>query len=110
VREQDSNPAPIDQAVAYGYTLGNLSGIGYPSGRQLGMSWVDGEVTGITLGGAPLITQRWKLKREKELLRGRTAWDAKWLPGRHAGMSGEFQSLNSINKLEEKMKKQGCCP
>jgi hypothetical protein len=29
-----SNAAPID-----------LSGISYPSGRQLGLSWVDGEVT-----------------------------------------------------------------
>lgn len=28
-----------------------------PSGRQLGLSWVDGEATGITLAGAPLITQ-----------------------------------------------------
>jgi YD repeat-containing protein len=52
-----SNPAPIDQMVAYGYTLGNLSGISYPSSRQLGLTWVDGEVTGITLGGMPLITQ-----------------------------------------------------
>jgi RHS repeat-associated protein len=30
---------------------------------------------------------RWRLKREEDLLRARQAWDAKWLPGRHAGMS-----------------------
>ena len=52
-----SNTTQLTQTVGYGYTLGNLSGIGYPSGRQLGLSWVDGEVTGITLGGTPLITQ-----------------------------------------------------
>jgi hypothetical protein len=39
------------------YTLGNLSGIGYPSSRQLGLTCVDGEVKEITLGGMPLITQ-----------------------------------------------------
>jgi len=54
---------------------------------------------------------RWKLKREEDLLRSRRAWDAKWLPGRHAGMSGEVQSENAIKKLKEKMKNQGCdCP
>jgi RHS repeat-associated protein len=52
-----SNAVPINQTVGYGYTLGNLSGISYPSSRQLGLSWVDGEVTEITLGGTPLITQ-----------------------------------------------------
>ena len=54
---------------------------------------------------------RWRLKREEDLLRARQAWDAKWLPGRHAGMSGEIQSNNAIQKLRDKMKQQGCdCP
>jgi hypothetical protein len=54
---------------------------------------------------------RWKLKREEDLLRARQAWDAKWLPGRHAGMNGEIQSQNAIRKIKEKMKNQGCdCP
>jgi hypothetical protein len=53
----------------------------------------------------------WEVKREENLLRARQAWDAKWLPGRHAGMSGETQSLNRIKKLKEKMKTLGCkCP
>ena len=53
----------------------------------------------------------WKLKREEDLLRARQAWDAKWLPGRHAGMHGEIQSQNAIRRLKEKMKQQGCdCP
>ena len=51
---------------------------------------------------------RWRLKREEDLLRARQAWDAKWLPGRHAGMNGEIQSQNAIRKLKEKMKQQGC--
>jgi len=50
---------------------------------------------------------RWRLKREEDLLR----WDAKWLPGRHAGMNGEMQSQNAIRNLKEEMKKKGCdCP
>lgn len=54
---------------------------------------------------------RWRLKREEELLRARREWDAKWLPGRHAGMNGEIQSENAIRKLREKLKQQGCdCP
>jgi len=38
-----SNTAWLTLTVIYSYTLGNLSGIGYPSSRQLGMGWVDGE-------------------------------------------------------------------
>jgi RHS repeat-associated protein len=54
---------------------------------------------------------RWRLKREEDLLRARQAWDAKWLPGRHAGMSGEIQSQNAIKRIKDKMKQQGCdCP
>ena len=54
---------------------------------------------------------RWRLKREEDLLRARQAWDAKWLPGRHAGMNGEIQSNNAIRKIKDKMKQQGCnCP
>ncbi|KQW00928.1 hypothetical protein ASC98_06305 [Rhizobacter sp. Root1238] len=52
-----SNTTPLTQTVGYGYTLGNLTGIRYPSGLQLGLSWVDGEVTGLTLGGSALVTQ-----------------------------------------------------
>lgn len=51
---------------------------------------------------------RWRLKREEDLLKARQAWDAKWLPGRHAGMNGEIQSNNAIRKLREKMKQQVC--
>jgi len=51
---------------------------------------------------------RWRLKREEDLLRARQAWDAKWMPGRHAGMNGEIQSNNAIRKLKDKMKQQGC--
>jgi hypothetical protein len=51
---------------------------------------------------------RWRLKRKEELLRARRAWDAKWLPGRHDGMSGETQSQNAIRKLKERIKQQGC--
>ncbi|SHL93383.1 RHS repeat protein [Rhizobacter sp. OV335] len=38
-----SNTTQLTHTVGYGYTLGNLSGINYPSGRQLGLTWVDGE-------------------------------------------------------------------
>jgi hypothetical protein len=51
------NAVQLTQTVGYGYTLGNLSGVTYPSGRQLGLSWVDGEVNGLTLGGNALVTQ-----------------------------------------------------
>jgi len=51
---------------------------------------------------------RWRLKREEDLLKARQAWDAKWLPGRHAGMYGEDQSNNAIRKLKDKLKQQGC--
>ena len=54
---------------------------------------------------------RWRLKREEDLLRARQAWDAKWLPGRHAGASGEIQSQNAIKRIKDKLKQQGCdCP
>nr|WP_246867780.1 RHS repeat-associated core domain-containing protein [Rhizobacter sp. SG703] len=51
------NATQLTQTVVYSYTLGNLTGVSYPSGRQLGLSWVDGEVTGLTLGGNALVTQ-----------------------------------------------------
>lgn len=50
---------------------------------------------------------RWRLKREEDLLRARQAWDAKWLPGRHAGMNGEIQSKTAIRKLQRKDEAEG---
>ena len=44
-----ANPMPLDQSVAYEETLGNLTGITYPSGRRLSIRWVDGEVTEMAL-------------------------------------------------------------
>lgn len=54
---------------------------------------------------------RWQLAREKTLLAARQAWDAKWLPGRHAGAFGEDQSRRAIKNIEDRMKAAGCsCP
>ena len=58
-----ANPKPLELLVLYGETLGNPSSITYPSGRRLGMTWVDGEVTQISLArdsdstALPLFTQ-----------------------------------------------------
>jgi len=38
----------------------------------------------------------WKLKREQRLLEDRTAWDAKWFPGRHD--AAIEQSKSAIRK------------
>ena len=51
----------------------------------------------------------WQLQREQNLLQARQAWDAKWLPGRHA--AAIEQSKRAIANLKDKMRKAGCsCP
>jgi hypothetical protein len=49
---------------------------------------------------------RWKLEREKRLLRDRQAWDAKWLPGRHADANA--QTMRAIRRLEKLIEECGC--
>jgi RHS repeat-associated protein len=51
----------------------------------------------------------WKLRREKNLLQARRAWDAKWWPGRHDAAIA--QSEKAIKNLKDKIQKAGCtCP
>jgi RHS repeat-associated protein len=58
-----ANGAPIVSTVKYGYTLGKLSSITYPSGRKLTLVYTDGQVTGLSLAkdeattAAPLLSQ-----------------------------------------------------
>jgi RHS repeat-associated protein len=47
---------------------------------------------------------RWKLAREKQLLKDRTDWDAKWCPGRHD--EAIKQTKNAIRNLEKKIRKK----
>ena len=58
-----ANSAPIVTTVKYGYTLGKLSSITYPSGRKLTFVYTNGQVTGLSLASdeagtaAPLLSQ-----------------------------------------------------
>jgi hypothetical protein len=47
---------------------------------------------------------RWKLAREKQLLKDRTDWDAKWCPGRHD--EAIKQTKNAIRNLEKKIRRK----
>jgi YD repeat-containing protein len=44
-----ANSAPVVTTVQYGYTLGKLSSITYPSGRKLTFVYTNGQVTGLSL-------------------------------------------------------------
>ena len=58
-----ANSAPVTTTVKYGYTLGRLSSITYPSGRKLLFVYTNGQVTGLSLApdeagmAAPLLSQ-----------------------------------------------------
>ena len=58
-----ANSAPIVTTVKYGYTLGKLTSITYPSGRKLTLVYTNGQVTGLSLApdeagtAAPLLSQ-----------------------------------------------------
>ena len=58
-----ANSAPVVTTVKYGYTLGKLSSITYPSGRKLTLVYTNGQVTGLSLApnetgtAAPLLSQ-----------------------------------------------------
>jgi hypothetical protein len=47
---------------------------------------------------------KWLLKREQDVVQGMQAWDAKWLPGRHA--QAISQRMRGIDKLKEQIKKK----
>jgi len=53
-------------------------------------------------------TLRWLLQREKDVVQAMQAWDAKWLPGRHA--EAIRQRTNGINKLQQRIKDKCGCP
>jgi type VI secretion system secreted protein VgrG len=49
---------------------------------------------------------KWKLERDQDCLNMKKAWDAQWLPGRHANDISNLQ--RGIYNREKKIKK--CCP
>ena len=58
-----ANSMPVTTTVKYGYTLGKLTSITYPSGRKLTFVYTNGQVTGLSLApdeagtAAPLLSQ-----------------------------------------------------
>ncbi|KQU74414.1 hypothetical protein ASC98_28925 [Rhizobacter sp. Root1238] len=58
-----ANSMPVTTTVKYGYTLGRLTSITYPSGRKLTFVYTNGQVTGLSLAPdeagttAPLLSQ-----------------------------------------------------
>jgi RHS repeat-associated protein len=62
-----ANSATVVTTVKYGYTLGKLTSITYPSGRKLILTYTSGQLTGLSLAkdanstAAPLISQvKWE--------------------------------------------------